>query len=107
MTTPSKPAHVTTPTSHNRDQASGSAPAGPTSKAAQSTAAIALNMSWQLLVVVVLPVLAGHWLDGHFRQSPVWTVVGLVLSIIGMLVVVRSTIRELNEVMNETKEGKK
>jgi F0F1-type ATP synthase assembly protein I len=76
-------------------------------RSAQSTAVIALNMSWQLLIVVVLPVLAGHWLDGHFHAGPVWTVVGLVLSIIGMLLVVRSTLGELNAVMNQTKEGKK
>ena len=64
-------------------------------------------MSWQLLIVVVLPVLGGHWLDGHFHTGQTWTVVGLVLSIVGMLLVVRRTIVELNMTMNETKEGKK
>jgi len=64
-------------------------------------------MSWQLLLVVVLPVVGGHWLDGHFKATPVWTVIGLVLSIAGMLLVVRRTVQELNAVMNQTKEGKK
>jgi hypothetical protein len=64
-------------------------------------------MSWQLLIVVVLPVLGGHWLDGHWHASPLWTVVGLAVSIVGMVVVVRRTMQDLNAVMNQTKEGKK
>jgi F0F1-type ATP synthase assembly protein I len=107
MTTSPKPAHFATPTSHRSDRTSESPDANKADRSAASTAAIALNMSWQLLVVVVLPVLGGHWLDSHFQATPVWTTVGLVLSIIGMVLVVRQTIRELNAVMNQMKEGKK
>ena len=74
---------------------------------AQSVAAIALTMSWQLLIVVVVPVWLGHWLDDRLHTDPWWTVAGLVLSLLGMILVVRQTIRTLNEVMHvNSKEDK-
>ncbi len=42
----------------------------------------ALNMSWQLAIVVLAPVFAGVQLDKHFGTS-VWTFVGLGLALIG------------------------
>jgi F0F1-type ATP synthase assembly protein I len=51
----------------------------------------ALSMSWQLAVVVLLPLLGGHALDNHFRSSPVWTIVGFVIAVLlGGVVVWRS-----------------
>jgi F0F1-type ATP synthase assembly protein I len=48
----------------------------------------ALNMSWQLAVVVLLPVLGGRALDGRSHSSPLWTLVGFVVAVLaaGMIV---------------------
>jgi hypothetical protein len=64
-------------------------------------------MSWQLLIVVVAPVLAGHWADDHFDISPWCTVAGMVLSLVGIVTVVKLTLKELNTYMQiDTKEPK-
>jgi F0F1-type ATP synthase assembly protein I len=65
-------------------------------------------MSWQLLVVIVLPILGGHVLDNHYHASPVWTVTGMVIGLAGTIIVVRQAVRQLNEIMGRTtKESKK
>lgn len=48
----------------------------------------ALNMSWQLAIVVLVPILGGFALDEHFNDLPLWTGVGFVLAMIGMALVV-------------------
>ncbi len=79
----------------------------PSGRSVTSSAAIALGMSWQLLVVIVLPLVGGHVLDGRTHMSPVWTVVGMVVSLVGTIVVVRQAMQQLNDVMElGTKEPK-
>jgi F0F1-type ATP synthase assembly protein I len=64
-------------------------------------------MSWQLLVVILVPIVGGHLLDAHFNTSPVWTVIGILIGLVGTIVVVRQTIRQLNDIMRrDTKERK-
>ena len=62
-------------------------------------AAIALNMSAQLVVVVVAPILAGHWLDRHYHKASFWTIIGLIVSAAGMIAVVVQANRQVNEYM--------
>jgi len=70
--------------------------------------AIALNMSWQLAIVLLVPVLGGHLLDTHYKTSPVWMIVGMVVALAGCIIVVRQTIQALNELMRRNiKEDRK
>lgn len=48
----------------------------------------ATNMSWQLALVVLVPLIIGSTADKHFHSSPLWTLVGLALAIAGMCLVV-------------------
>ena len=48
----------------------------------------ALNMSWQLAIVVLVPILGGYALDSHFHSLPLWTAIGFVLAMLGMVAVV-------------------
>ena len=61
-----------------------------------------LNMSWQMAIVVLIPTVGGYKLDTHFRTSPYLTLTGLVLAMGGMVLIVRSALRELNKYMNQT-----
>lgn len=54
-------------------------------------------MIWQLLVVIVLPIVGGYALDTHFDTSPVWMCVGMAVGVAGMIVVVWQTMRQVND----------
>ena len=71
------------------------------------TLGLAMNMAWQMAIVVLLPIIGGHAIDSHFKTTPVWTVVGLVVATIGMIVVVRQTLQQLNEYMKTSETGDK
>lgn len=38
---------------------------------------MALNMSWKLAIVVLVPVVGGAKLDAHFGTTHLWTFIGL------------------------------
>ena len=65
---------------------------------------LTLSMSWQLALVVLIPVVGGHILDNHLHPhaTPVYTLGGLLLAIGGMIIVVRRTLKELNKYMAKT-----
>jgi F0F1-type ATP synthase assembly protein I len=58
----------------------------------------AIGMSWQLAVVVLVPIFGGYKLDERVHSSPLWTLVGLALAMIGMILVVRRALAEFNEI---------
>ena len=58
----------------------------------------ALSMSWQLAVVVLVPVVGGFKLDQHLSSAPLWTIVGFVLAMAGMGAVVWRQLQQLNNV---------
>ena len=58
-------------------------------------AVAAASMSWQLAVVVLLPVIGGFKLDQHLHSAPLWTAVGFVLAITGMVMVLKRMLSEL------------
>jgi F0F1-type ATP synthase assembly protein I len=41
-----------------------------------------VTLTWQLLIVVVVPFVGGHFLDEHLGTTPVWTLAGLGLALI-------------------------
>ena len=55
-----------------------------------------LSMTWQLAVVVIVPIVGGYWLDQRFGSSPILTLAGLALAILGMIWVLWRTVRTAN-----------
>lgn len=47
-------------------------------------AASALALSWQLALVVIVPILGGYLLDQHYHKTPLLTLAGLVVAMIGV-----------------------
>ena len=60
----------------------------------------ALGMGWQLAVAVLIPIYGGYLLDDKFSKSPLFTLVGLLLSIILSVIIVRRAVQNLNTAMN-------
>jgi F0F1-type ATP synthase assembly protein I len=48
----------------------------------------ALNMSWQLAIVVLVPIIFGYELDKKLDTLPSLTILGFLLAMIGMALVV-------------------
>lgn len=46
---------------------------------------MALNMSWQLALIVVIPIVGGYELDRHFNTSPWLTVTGAIIAGLGFV----------------------
>ncbi len=40
-----------------------------------------ISLSWQMLVVVLVPAIGGHFLDERMRTAPLFTIVGFTLAI--------------------------
>jgi F0F1-type ATP synthase assembly protein I len=51
------------------------------------------NMSWQLAIVVLVPILGGYGLDKALHISPILAIIGLVIALLGTVIVVRRQIR--------------
>ena len=48
----------------------------------------ATSMSWQLAIVVLIPIVGGFKVDQYFDSLPVGTIIGFILAMTGMGVVV-------------------
>lgn len=48
----------------------------------------ALNMSWQLALVVLVPILGGFQLDKVLNTLPAFTIIGFLTAMAGMAIVV-------------------
>jgi F0F1-type ATP synthase assembly protein I len=62
----------------------------------QQFATFAVTMSWQLALVVLVPVLSGVELDKTFGTSDVYTLFGLALALVGSGVVMWRTMQAAN-----------
>src|SRR5208282_6604373 len=49
--------------------------------------AAAINMGWQLAVVVVIPIVGGYYLDRYFKTEPILEICGFILAAAGFFVV--------------------
>ncbi|HET8690183.1 MAG TPA: AtpZ/AtpI family protein [Candidatus Saccharimonadales bacterium] len=58
--------------------------------------ALAANMTWQLAVAVLLPLLGGYYLDRHFHTAPWLLIAGCVLAVIGVIGVMINIVRLAN-----------
>lgn len=67
----------------------------------------ALDMSWRLAIVVLLPVIGGFKLDEHYNTTPLITIGGFVVAMGGMALVVRNMLQQLvqSPVTNKEKQA--
>jgi len=56
-----------------------------------------MNMGVRLAVTVVVPIVVGVKLDEHFRTSPSFTLLGIMIATVAGCVAVWSTIKEVNK----------
>src|SRR5665213_3305704 len=56
-----------------------------------------LDMSWQLAVVVLLPIIGGFEIDKHLSTSPLFVLAGFLLAMGGVVVVLRRMLSNLNQ----------
>jgi F0F1-type ATP synthase assembly protein I len=54
-----------------------------------------LNMSWQMLIVVLLPIYAGHRIDGKVGSTPIFTILGVLVGFTAALLIVWRQLRAL------------
>jgi len=59
---------------------------------------MALDMSWRLAVVVLVPIIGGFKLDEHFKTSPLWIIVGFLLAMAGFALVIWQTFEAANKI---------
>ena len=65
-----------------------------------------LDMTWQLALVFLVPVIGGYKLDQHFKTSPLLFIVGCVLAIAGSFAVMHRILGQVNQGFTHQK-GKK
>ncbi|MEK7594911.1 MAG: AtpZ/AtpI family protein [Patescibacteria group bacterium] len=64
----------------------------------------ALDMSWRLAVVVLVPIIGGFELDKALDMTPLLTIVGFLIAMVGMGLVMWRTLQEANKLPVPTKE---
>jgi F0F1-type ATP synthase assembly protein I len=60
----------------------------------------ALSMGWQLALAVLVPVIGGFELDQHFNTSPLWTITGFIIAMVGTFAIIKKVLNEFNENIN-------
>jgi F0F1-type ATP synthase assembly protein I len=64
-----------------------------------------LNMSWQLAIVVLVPIIGGFELDKKLHMLPLLTIVGFILAMIGMGVVVWRQLQIVSPLPTASRKG--
>ena len=59
------------------------------SRALKLFAGAVIDMSWQLALVVLIPLVGGYELDKHFHIFPALTITGAVIALVGYFLIVR------------------
>jgi F0F1-type ATP synthase assembly protein I len=67
---------------------------------------MALNMGWQLALVVIIPIVGGYELDRHFNSSPWLTIAGVVIAGVGFVGVLIRVVK-LASVRSDNRLGSK
>ena len=58
---------------------------------------MALDMSWRLAAVVLVPIIGGYELDSHLGTTPLITVVGFIIAMVGAGLVMWRTVQTANK----------
>ena len=61
----------------------------------------ALDMSWRLAIVVLLPIIGGFELDKHLSTAPWLAIAGFVIAMGGVFVVLKQMLRDVNELPSD------
>lgn len=67
---------------------------------------LALDMSWRLAIVVLVPIIGGFKLDEAIGMTPVLTILGFMLAMGGMALVMWQTVQKANQATTPKKEDK-
>ena len=59
---------------------------------------MALDMSWRLAIVVLVPVIGGFKLDQRLDTVPLLTITGFLLAMVGMALVLWRMLQQANQV---------
>lgn len=79
-------APLTTPSPSKVSHKGSTKPKPPADKSYNATSEFlgaALNMSWQLAIVVLVPILVGSQLDKRLDLSPTMTIIGFIVAMAG------------------------
>lgn len=52
----------------------------------------ALDMSWRLAIVVLIPIIGGYELDNYLGTMPALTIVGFLLAMAGLYLILKRTL---------------
>lgn len=66
---------------------------------------MALDMTWRLAFVILLPIVGGFKLDQALGMTPVLTILGFLVAMIGMGLVMWSTLQKANKTTSQEKPG--
>ena len=55
-----------------------------------------LNMGWRMAITFIIPVIIGAWLDKRYDTSPSYTITGIFIAVAGSIMVVYTTVKEVN-----------
>lgn len=58
---------------------------------------LALDMSWRLAIVVLVPIIGGFELDQRLNTTPLLTIVGFLLAMAGMALVLWQMLQTVNQ----------
>jgi F0F1-type ATP synthase assembly protein I len=64
--------------------------------------AMALSLGWQLLVVFLLPIMAGYALDKKTHHDSLFLVIGFVIAIAGFVLVLWRTVQLADQQYSDT-----
>lgn len=56
-----------------------------------------LDMTWQMAIVVVVPIVGGFKLDGVAHTTPAFTILGFLVAMAGTFVVMKRMVAQANE----------
>ena len=66
-----------------------------------------MNMSWQLAIAVLVPLLGGHYLDQKLNTGYLFFIIGFLTALAGMYLVVWRQIKLIKPIIADKKVGKK
>lgn len=58
---------------------------------------LALDMSWRLAIVVLVPIVGGFELDKKLNLAPLLTIVGFIIAMVGLALVLWRTLQVANK----------
>jgi len=63
------------------------------------------DITWQMVIVVLVPIIGGFELDKHLKTTPILTIIGFILAMAGTYGVIRKALADYGNTLT-TKGGK-